>query len=392
MQYAVAETGAVSVLIPTFNRAGYIEECLDSVLDQTRPADQIIVIDDGSEDDTRQRVMRYGDKITYLYKQNGGKPSALNFAMPHATGDYIWIFDDDDVALPESIALRVNVLTSDPELGFVYSGHIWGENGVEGKILPGNLYSPDTIAEGARFLNLLRTCHFTLQGMLVRRTCYASVGPFNETMLRSEDYEMMVRLGYRFRFAGIGEPTFVFRRHGGQRGPKTLRHAESNRDRVHVEFDGRIGLDVRSKLGLSEYLHGPGSKTPLSSNERRRSLLTRMGVMASKGLLTPMVDDLITACISEDSLPLSVQERKLCEDAMHFDYFWIRLRDDPSGFFSRLRPLAFSPAGRQALRAFAKGMFRHAKSHGGSFFDRSWHLRYALKFAHLSLTGQPNRL
>ena len=82
----------VSVLIPTYNRADYIEECLDSILNQTVPPLEIIVIDDGSEDDTAQRLESYKDRIIYLHKENGGKPSALNLALTQVRGDYIWLF------------------------------------------------------------------------------------------------------------------------------------------------------------------------------------------------------------------------------------------------------------------------------------------------------------
>ena len=93
-------SGRVSVLMPTFNRGGMLSEALDSVLGQSIPPHQVVVIDDGSTDDTSERVARYGARIDYIRKDNGGKSSALNLGLTHVTGDYVWVFDDDDVALP----------------------------------------------------------------------------------------------------------------------------------------------------------------------------------------------------------------------------------------------------------------------------------------------------
>src|SRR5690606_24595967 len=90
----------VSIIIPTYNRANYLKESLDSVIAQTYPNKEIIVINDGSTDETTEILQEYKHSIKYFNKENGGKSSAINLGLKKATGDYIWIFDDDDIALP----------------------------------------------------------------------------------------------------------------------------------------------------------------------------------------------------------------------------------------------------------------------------------------------------
>ena len=85
-------TANVSIIVPTFNRAHYLAECLDSLLAQSIPAHEIIVIDDGSEDGTAALLVGYGERIRYVRKENGGKPSAVNLGLAIASGDLIWIF------------------------------------------------------------------------------------------------------------------------------------------------------------------------------------------------------------------------------------------------------------------------------------------------------------
>jgi glycosyltransferase involved in cell wall biosynthesis len=111
----------VSVVIPTFNRAAYIAAAVDSVLAQTRPPDEIIVVDDGSTDDTPERVAAYGDRVRYLPIVNQGPALARNVGMAACTGDYIAWLDSDDEYWPFKLALQAQVLDTRPDVGFVYS-------------------------------------------------------------------------------------------------------------------------------------------------------------------------------------------------------------------------------------------------------------------------------
>jgi glycosyltransferase involved in cell wall biosynthesis len=93
----------VSVILPTFNRCGLIASSLDSLLNQSYPIAEILVVDDGSTDDTEAVVAAFGDKVRYIRRENGGKNAAINTGLRHVTGELIWIMDDDDLAPADAL-------------------------------------------------------------------------------------------------------------------------------------------------------------------------------------------------------------------------------------------------------------------------------------------------
>jgi SAM-dependent methyltransferase len=110
----------VSVIMPTYNRARMIGKSIDSVLNQTFKDWELIVISDGSTDNTRQVVRRYKDpRIIFLEKENAGPASARNYGLRHARGEYIAYCDDDDEILPYHLQTMVNYLDRHPEVGLV---------------------------------------------------------------------------------------------------------------------------------------------------------------------------------------------------------------------------------------------------------------------------------
>src|SRR6266436_4803621 len=112
----------VSVVIDTHNYGRFIEECIDSVLSQDFPADQmeVVVVDDGSTDDTAERIKKYGSRIRYFYKSNGGQASAFNLGFAKARGEIIALLDADDYWLPGKLGRIVAEFESQPEAGLVY--------------------------------------------------------------------------------------------------------------------------------------------------------------------------------------------------------------------------------------------------------------------------------
>ena len=114
---------SVTVLIPSFNRAELLVEALDSILAQTSRPDEIIVINDGSTDDTIARLEPYRNDIEILNQDNAGKSAALNKALSLAKGELIWVFDDDDIAEPDALETLLGLLEANPEADFAYGRH-----------------------------------------------------------------------------------------------------------------------------------------------------------------------------------------------------------------------------------------------------------------------------
>jgi glycosyltransferase involved in cell wall biosynthesis len=133
-----------SVIIPTYNRAETILESLDSVFAQTRPADQILVIDDGSSDNTAEVIRPVMDRITYIPQENGGVSVARNTGLQHATGDWITFLDSDDLWDPERLAiLERDIATTREDVGVHWAnlritgeGYDWDIFGIKGKTFP----------------------------------------------------------------------------------------------------------------------------------------------------------------------------------------------------------------------------------------------------------------
>jgi glycosyltransferase involved in cell wall biosynthesis len=112
----------ITVLITTYNYGQFIEQAIDSVLSQDFSLDQvqILVVDDGSTDDTPGRIKKYGSRIEYFYKPNGGQATALNFGIARARGEIIALLDADDFFLPGKLARLVDTFRQDPALAMVY--------------------------------------------------------------------------------------------------------------------------------------------------------------------------------------------------------------------------------------------------------------------------------
>jgi len=379
-------TGRVSVLISTYNRAAMLEECLASVLQQTVPPCQVIVIDDGSTDDTEERVARFGAQVEYLYKENAGKSSALNAALPRVTGDYIWVFDDDDVALPTSIEVRLRALQASPGAGVVFSRHRWGASGPDGRIEAQEEIAWPAVGESNLLLTLMRGCFTTLQGALARTGSYRAAGPFREELLRSQDYDMLIRLARHCRVVLLDQPTFIFRRHGDQRGPATLRHAVDERERLWARYDGMLGRALRSEAELGEFL-APPVRGELTADQRREAVLNRMSVMASKGLASEFIDDAAEFVEQVKAAPGDVTsvQRAVARSALQHRYFLFNVMPERAAFLQRARVLAHTPQGRTLLRAFARGLLGLARWDGVSSRERLLTLQLVLQLGWLGL-------
>jgi glycosyltransferase involved in cell wall biosynthesis len=120
----------ITVAIPAYNAEPYLREALDSVLAQTCKPHEIIVVNDGSHDRTEEIALSYGSSIRYIKQENQGLSGARNTAIREASGDWIALFDSDDVMLPEKLERQTRVIEENPNLMLVYSAFTYlYENG-----------------------------------------------------------------------------------------------------------------------------------------------------------------------------------------------------------------------------------------------------------------------
>ncbi len=186
----------VSVIIPTYKRAHLVSQAIESVLTQTYTDYEIIVVNDGSPDNTKQVLASFGDQITAIHQENLGVAAARNAGIMAASGRYIAFVDDDDVWLPNKLEKQIACLESNPKIGLVYSDMFcFNDQG----------FLPDTWAKAYSILPFepdwslfVRNCIPTPSVVVVRRECLEAVGGFDETLMCSEDYDLWLRISEKF--------------------------------------------------------------------------------------------------------------------------------------------------------------------------------------------------
>lgn len=321
-------TPRISAIVPTYNRADLIGECLHSLLSQCRPVSEIIVMDDGSTDHTEQAVKGFGGPIRYFRQANGGKPAALNAALSQVTGDYVWICDDDDIALPEATARLGEVLDREPH-GFAYGRFLrFRTDKVTGRR---QVFGPGYFPDGAEdTLQELLDDFFIFQfACLVRKEAYDSVGPFGEDLPRSQDYDMILRLARRFTGGYVPEPLYLQREHDGLRGPAAARIESTETFQAWIEYDQRIFRGLHAEMRLEEYVPPSLANAPEPLRERA-ALLKRACVMARRKLWPLAIPDLERAAgLGGEATPVE-EEVEIASRMMLARYGCREVIDQPS--------------------------------------------------------------
>lgn len=248
----------VSVIIPTYNRADWLKEAIDSVLSQNYPACEVSIVDDGSTDLTRELVADYGQQLRYFYQQNQGVSSARNLGIRTATGKYLALLDSDDLWLPSKIAQQVVIMEQRPELQLCHTEEIWIRRGV--RVNPKKKHQK---YGGYIFPYCLPLCVISPSSVMIRRTLFDNIGYFDETLPACEDYDLWLRITKTYPVHFIDTPLIVKR--GG--------HA----DQLSQKY---WGLD-RFRIQALEKLLRIGELTPEQYEQTLQELQRKCGIMAT---------------------------------------------------------------------------------------------------------------
>ena len=182
----------VTVLIPVFNGAAFVGTAIDSALDQRAVQVEVIVIDDGSTDDTPDVLASYGDRISVVRQQNRGHVVARNRGARSARGEWLAFLDADDEWLPDKLARQIALAGDAQDVAMVYTDR---ENVGEITRVGSRASDAYTLQEGDIFEPLLLTGNFvTVSSAMVRRSWYDRLGGFDETLGVCEDWDMWLRL------------------------------------------------------------------------------------------------------------------------------------------------------------------------------------------------------
>jgi glycosyltransferase involved in cell wall biosynthesis len=183
----------VSVIIPTYNRGWIVKEAIDSVLDQDFSDYELIVVDDGSDDNTREILGAYGTAITVLQQPNRGVSAARNRGIAAAAGGLIAFLDSDDLWLPGKLKTQVKFFEENADAVVNQTQEIWIRNGI--RVNPKKRHHKFS---GMIFERSLALCLVSPSAVMIKKSLFEAVGVFDENLPACEDYDLWLRISCRY--------------------------------------------------------------------------------------------------------------------------------------------------------------------------------------------------
>jgi glycosyltransferase involved in cell wall biosynthesis len=251
----------VTVVIPTYNRAEMVKDAIKSVLNQTYTDFDIVVVDDGSTDNTKESANSFKDpRIKYIFQENMGVSASRNTGIRAAASEYVSFLDSDDIYLESSLEKIIRTLTKYPSVGWVY-----GDSYAYGKSRKPRIRSSSCetsrVIEPIEQVRALLSDIITLSTVTAKRTCLEEIGGFNEDLWFCEDYYFLIRMAKKYHSFYIKEPLIYYRLHSGQ---------TSN-------VSNKPGKERAFPLILDEVFKDPGI-APLCEDLKRETLCHFYGI------------------------------------------------------------------------------------------------------------------
>ncbi|MFH1875238.1 MAG: glycosyltransferase [Pseudomonadota bacterium] len=236
----------VSVIIPVYNRAQHLSKAVNSVLDQSSPAYEIIVVDDGSTDNTSKIIQQYGSKISCLRQENKGPAAARNLGIMNASGELIAFLDSDDWWHKDKLQRQVARMEEEPSFLVSHTDETWYRRGQHL-----NQKNKHKKYHGYIYDKCLPLCAVSPSTVMARKELFNQIGLFDETLPCCEDYDLWLRVSIQHQFLLIDKPLTL--KDGGRPD--------------QVSFIHRIGIDKYRIKSLQKIL-----STPELLNAEQRSL------------------------------------------------------------------------------------------------------------------------
>lgn len=244
----------VTVVIPTYNRATLVKRAISSVLAQSYRGFELIVVDDGSEDDTARQVQSFGDSVTYMRQENRGPSAARNLGVKMARTNLIAFLDSDDWWDKEKLSIQLGEMQKNPDYPISHTQEIWYKNG---KLLKQK--EKHRKYHGHIFDNCLPICAVSLSTVIARRELFDEIGTFDESLPCCEDYDLWLRASVRHPFLLVDKPLTL--KEGGRRDQVSWIH-RTGMDRYRIKSLLRI-------LAIPNLLSGDQRKLALQELERK---------------------------------------------------------------------------------------------------------------------------
>lgn len=265
----------LSVIIPTFNRANVLARALDSVLlqtlDQGAFSIEIIVLDDGSTDETATLIAQQYPSVRYYYQDNQGVSSARNLGLMHAKGEWIALLDSDDEWLPNKLNRQFQLLAHSG-LKVCHTEEIWIRNDVRV-----NQMNKHKKTGGWIFKKCLPLCAMSPSSIIIHKSVFKDVGDFDEGLPACEDYDLWLRIANEYEVAYVEEP--CINKYGGH---------EDQLSRLHW------GMDRFRVIALQNFLESSDAKP--ENAELARTMLLKKLLILHKGALKHANHELMAQC------------------------------------------------------------------------------------------------
>ncbi len=287
----------VSVIIPTHNRAHLLKNAVTSVLQQTYPIKEILVVDDGSDGNASEAVVESFkcDQIRYFrHARPMGANVARNTGIRNAEGDVLAFLDDDDVWLPQKIEKQIAVLSEDSQVGAVYCGI-----GTHDPISNTTYYDACSFSSGWLHEQILvRDITGPTSTYMIRRECFTKAGVFDEALPARQDWDMWIRIAQCYKIGVVPEMLSVANEHPGEHiGKNIARAIKANRMVFAKHRDQRRHLAITMRLKAHAVLHTTEATAYIFAHRWGRGILSYLCALAFWPLLSDAYFGLMKALI-----------------------------------------------------------------------------------------------
>jgi glycosyltransferase involved in cell wall biosynthesis len=265
----------ISVIIPSFNRAHTLPRAIDSVIHQTKPADEIIIVDDGSTDDTQLLIQQRYPMIKYLHQDNQGVSSARNLGIKSACSSSTWIalLDSDDEWHPNKLEHQMQALANKPS-PLCHTDEIWIRDG-----RPVNQMKKHAKSSFNLFERSLNMCLISPSSALIRRDIFDQIGLFDTTLPACEDYDLWLRICISH------DTTFVPQ-------PLTIKYGGHN-DQLSKKYWGMDRFRITSLIKLlnNHNISQNQTKSVLKTLSQKMSILEKGAIKHNNNELLTLIND-----------------------------------------------------------------------------------------------------
>ena len=248
----------ISVIIPTYNRLSFLREAIQSVLDQTVKPLEVIVVDDGSTDGTREMCQKEFPEVRYVYQDNQGVSAARNTGIQRARGEWLAFLDSDDLWVKDKLKIQWDFIQEHPESRVVQTEEIWIRKGR--RVNPKKIHQKHS---GWIFEKCIPLCIVSPSAVMIHRSVFDEAGLFDEDLPACEDYDLWLRVALRTPIHTLPEKLIIKR--GG--------HGD--------QLSSQWGLDCYRVQALSKVLEDPriseGQVDLVKKDIKRRSEILSQG-------------------------------------------------------------------------------------------------------------------